>query len=336
MLLTPFNPGRHGFHFSNSDIAWTFGPFSSNALCGGMVYSALDYFLNQLTIPSDTTAPPLESTLQAYIYKRQVAAHVSTVPKFAGSWLPVLRPLFSDIQGLDFLGEFNKLVASLSTMTPVPVCLVGNLHGHHVLAIGSSKTAPPTMLVYDPNYPDITVTIQPVQGKGFMHQREASMWDGFFVDDGYRKETPPVLSGQLNWRWCHKCQGLFFFGNPTNGTCPKGGQHEAVGSGNYMLSLDSGSGQPNWRWCFRCEGLFFAGNAAGTGLCPAKGPHSSANSGNYILAINTGVGQPNWRLCRVCAGLFFAGNNSLGLCPANTNGHDGSISSSYVLPFFSD
>ncbi len=39
---------------------------------------------------------------------------------------------------------------------------------------------------------------------------------------------------QSDWRWCNKCQGLFFGGNP-NPVCPAGGGHVKVGSGNYSL-----------------------------------------------------------------------------------------------------
>lgn len=44
-----------------------------------------------------------------------------------------------------------------------------------------------------------------------------------------------VSSIQDNWRWCPKCQGLFFAGNPTKGVCPAGGEHSLEGSGNYRL-----------------------------------------------------------------------------------------------------
>ena len=40
---------------------------------------------------------------------------------------------------------------------------------------------------------------------------------------------------QDNWRWCNKCQGLTFGGNPAPGVCPAGGTHDHAGSGNYAL-----------------------------------------------------------------------------------------------------
>ena len=43
-----------------------------------------------------------------------------------------------------------------------------------------------------------------------------------------------------NWRWCNKCEGLFYGGHATHGVCPapaKGGsrEHNPDGSANYRL-----------------------------------------------------------------------------------------------------
>lgn len=42
-------------------------------------------------------------------------------------------------------------------------------------------------------------------------------------------------NNQDNWRWCSKCQGLAFAGGSSAGACAAGGQHDHVGSGNYLL-----------------------------------------------------------------------------------------------------
>jgi hypothetical protein len=45
-----------------------------------------------------------------------------------------------------------------------------------------------------------------------------------------------IAAGQDNWRWCQKCEGLFFAGHGTHGKCPADGQaHSLQGSGNYRL-----------------------------------------------------------------------------------------------------
>ena len=92
-----------------------------------------------------------------------------------------------------------------------------------------------------------------------------------------------LYPAQSDWRWCNKCQGLFFGGDP-NPKCPAGGGHVKVGSGNYSLghNLPAIAGwQSNWRWCNKCQGLFFGGNP--NPKCPAGGGHVKVGSGNYSL-----------------------------------------------------
>jgi len=150
------------------------------------------------------------------------------------------------------------------------------------------------------------------------------------VSSGFTKRvlTQDDISGaqalypsQSNWRWCHKCQGLFFGGNanPKCPAAPPGGAHEKTGSGNYILAhnLPATLGwQSNWRWCNKCQGLFFGGNA--NPKCPAGGAHDKTGSGNYSLlhnAPNAAGQQSNWRWCNKCQGLFFGGNPNP-KCPA--------------------
>jgi hypothetical protein len=133
---------------------------------------------------------------------------------------------------------------------------------------------------------------------------------------------------QTNWRWCIKCQVLFYGSRVMNSHCPAGGTHSPVsqsGSGEYTLSynvpIDS-SQQNDWRWCNKCQGLFFGPNAASS-HCPAGGTHSSVSqsgSGNYSLLhhyVSVDQSQQNeWRWCYKCQGLFFGGNAETSHCPA--------------------
>ena len=134
---------------------------------------------------------------------------------------------------------------------------------------------------------------------------------------------------QRNWRWCSKCQGLWFGGN-AGSKCPAGGAHTKVGSGNYSLvhAATSAPGQSNWRWCSKCQGLWFGGNPAGK--CPGGGVHTKVGSGNYTLAHQSGSGQSNWRWCSKCQGLWFGGNPA-GACPAG-GVHTKVSSGDYRLP----
>jgi Dual-action HEIGH metallo-peptidase len=139
---------------------------------------------------------------------------------------------------------------------------------------------------------------------------------------------------QGNWRWCDKCQGMFFAGNGSS-VCPAGGTHEAGVSFNYRLLHEVAPDpdlQGNWRWCHKCQGMFFAGN--GSSRCPAGGTHEAGVSFNYSLFHEVGFGpglQDNWRWCHKCQGLFFAGNGG-SVCPAG-GAHEASVSFDYSLNF---
>jgi hypothetical protein len=86
---------------------------------------------------------------------------------------------------------------------------------------------------------------------------------------------------QNGWRWCHKCQGLFF-SRHNLGVCPAGGKHDISESGDYILrQSEPDFGQHEWRWCPKCQGLFFSGH--NMGVCPAGGEHSREGSGDYSL-----------------------------------------------------
>jgi hypothetical protein len=166
---------------------------------------------------------------------------------------------------------------------------------------------------------------------------------------------PTPTPRQSGWRWCVKCEGLFF-GETSSGRCPKGSGHDKTGSGNYALAHNAPDdrGQHLWRWCNKCQGMFFVGNRAttttartasvetvqlpGTTLktspyseCPAGGLHDPYGSGDYSLTQNVAEAgtQGDWRWCNKCQGLFFAGHGP-GVCPQG-GGHDKTGSGDYKL-----
>jgi hypothetical protein len=95
----------------------------------------------------------------------------------------------------------------------------------------------------------------------------------------------PNVDGQEGWRWCHKCQGMYFGPNPGS-HCPAGGAHDQTGSGHYNIVLGGPTSlrQDNWRWCHKCQGMFFGGNPGSH--CPAGGAHSSTGSGDYGMVLH--------------------------------------------------
>lgn len=99
---------------------------------------------------------------------------------------------------------------------------------------------------------------------------------------------------QAGWRWCWKCEGLFFTRNPTQGVCPVDrGAHDGRASGHYVMLYDDTNHdrrfyQRGWRWCKKCQGLFYALSGSPS-KCPAPpttaagDQHDGSGSAPYIV-----------------------------------------------------
>ncbi|WP_317795240.1 CAP domain-containing protein [Actinoplanes sichuanensis] len=128
--------------------------------------------------------------------------------------------------------------------------------------------------------------------------------------------------GQPDWRFCGKCNGMFFSGRDgtyyrQNQRCPGSGLHEPMGY-NFVLPHDvpaSATAQPDWRFCGKCNGMFFSGRD-GTYYrqnqrCPASGLHEPMGY-NFVLPHDvpaSATAQPDWRFCGKCNGMFFSGRD---------------------------
>lgn len=145
--------------------------------------------------------------------------------------------------------------------------------------------------------------------------------------------TNQPWASQANWRWCKKCQALFYGGFA--GACAGGGTHDGSGSGDYVLKLEqapNSAEQDHFRYCKRCQGLFY-GDAPS--VCPLGGAHDGSGSGDYVLFNNqipsgtNGPTQALWRLCQRCGGMCY-GDLGAGTCPSG-GGHDFRASYNYVM-----
>ena len=96
-----------------------------------------------------------------------------------------------------------------------------------------------------------------------------------------QKAKAYTFSVQPGWRWCKKCEGLFFAQNGTNGVCPAGEGHDASGSGSYVMTIGAESGQEGWRRCTKCEGLFI--KTERKSVCPAGKEHE-ADKAEYTMS----------------------------------------------------
>jgi hypothetical protein len=141
------------------------------------------------------------------------------------------------------------------------------------------------------------------------------------------------MPDQRDWRFCHKCNLLFFDGFPEKGSCPAGGSHEAAGF-NFELPHDvpeNPNQQGAWRFCRKCSAMFFDG-FPDKGLCAQGGGHEAAG---FVFVVphdvpGTEVAQASWRFCGKCHAMFFDGFPTKGVCPAG-GGH-GAAGFVFVLP----
>lgn len=51
--------------------------------------------------------------------------------------------------------------------------------------------------------------------------------------------SAPKSGVQGGWKWCHKCQGMFYGPHGDSGRCPVGGTHEGVGSYDYEIGFSN-------------------------------------------------------------------------------------------------
>jgi hypothetical protein len=370
IVRLPFQPGLHGFHFRNAfrnHYTGGFPPVSTAGLCGGMALAAFNYFRYGLPIPPHTDAEidfnvnfellrtlPGTTDLVDYIFHSQVATYEnSSILAFIGPVDPSFNDEFGKVRARIDRGQYLSLGLKLRPG-------VDGL-GHQVLCYGYDPDTQ-AVLVYDPNCPDeeVTITAQRVGNENFLHlqgafgstdDRYRAMFEQqeLFVDRVSDRVTydmadniarnlnfsvrPPLVNTQEGWRWCRKCQGMWFGLDPAVSCCPAGGPHTHEGSGLYQLPMDyrASSGQSAWRWCRKCQGLFFGGDHLSLGVCPEGGQHDGTASANYTMLYGTPGNadwtQGNWRWCDKCQGMHYGVG---GICPAG-GAHNPSQSANYVM-----
>jgi hypothetical protein len=143
---------------------------AANGLCGGMVFTVIDFFQARLAIPTDTSPPAAGTPLYQFIVKRLFDSF--NLPLGIARYLALMEPAFPDV-GLGFglpgrasvmiADEWPRIKTSLDTGQLVPLGLVkvksNDPHdlgkNHQVLAYGYDLDgAELTLHLYDPNYAD--------------------------------------------------------------------------------------------------------------------------------------------------------------------------------------
>lgn len=332
-----FTPSEHGYHFANGTFHFTVLGFDCSVLCGGMSYSALDYYLMDMDIPTSTFRPFEGSRLFMYLYNRQRDAHMNTIPSFISAWGSgpsknggvETDPVNSLSRG----DRFNKIVEQLATDVPVVLCLIGTkfAKGHHVLAVAAFDTSPQQIQLYDSNYPDRDdIFLTAMSNKPLWRHTDGSLWRGFFIDDGYRATYPPINTGEGSWKLCAKCSSLYHSASGP-GPCAAGGVHATFTKMEYSLPTHGSRGESGWSHCSKCKELVWIGDGR-RGVCPQGGNHEVDVMKNYVLPMNGGKGEPYWFWCSFCSSLYYQKpNTNAGCCPTG-GGHMTTSKAFYCIP----
>lgn len=212
-VRTGFDPPTHGFLFANTFTNDVIADIRTGGLCGGMSYSAADYYLSKAKTPRLDYRPAVGSTLAKYLYGRQVNSIMSNLDKWAevGFNPGGARDAEFFRWGLQAQGRIKELKARIDAGLPVPLGLQeygghGRPASHQVLAIGYDMgrykgdlkgfQTDFKIFVYDPNFPGRTMTMGPdLKAQGWKYQEEPDqMWRTYFVDMKYAKQKPPAIA----------------------------------------------------------------------------------------------------------------------------------------------
>ncbi len=214
---THFSPQDNGFHFINR-FEFKFPvkfklPFAGEVnlsdvvygLCGGMCFSALDYYNASRPAPSVSQVDQIDASLFAYLCDRQLDS--LSIPTL----LKVFQWMLSDERdnGLRLARyEVPKLRRMLDKDSPAVLALIrvkglsDPTHNHQVVAIGydyDPASRRMTIALYDPNHPGESPSLQldlsnPGQGVA-ISQSTGEFLRGFFLID-YKAQLAVPLALQ--------------------------------------------------------------------------------------------------------------------------------------------
>lgn len=165
-MKTNFNPLEHGYSFPNcfefkglSRIVKIIKNNFIYGMCGGMVFTALDYYFDQSKLPGFKAVNELPISYTKYLWKRQTQSVPISVLlkiiKFAS--LSVSKSLQNTIQN-----ELPRIIERLNDGLPAPIVIIRSslfqnpTHNHQVLVTGYEHNGSTLDLeIYDPNHPNL-------------------------------------------------------------------------------------------------------------------------------------------------------------------------------------
>ncbi len=210
--MTGFDPKKHGFRFVNDFVNTPFQPpikVVTSGMCGGMSYTALDYYLAGVEIPKQDYRPSHSTPLQTYIYRRQETSLLMNVDNWANYEFNPSGVRTLEIFNWGLRERLAELKASIDQGMPIQVGLKGTTagfgHDHQVLAVGydmgrykgdvGDYKEELQIFLYEPNHPGEVVTMMADQAKMEFYYKEhpEKRWRSYFTDVKYAKQAPPAV-----------------------------------------------------------------------------------------------------------------------------------------------
>jgi hypothetical protein len=210
--MTKFDPNKHGFVFPNTFQTELFlKDMRFGGLCGGMAYSALDYYFANQEAPKQTYRPAVRTPLFERIYSRQQTSTMTNLDKWTELFVNPLGERSDEFfrWGLQKSGggRLEELCKSIDQGNPCPLGLFKAGNGgtgphHQVVAYGyelgkykgdlGQNQADLKIFIYDPNHPKKMMTLVPnLAKKSYYYLEDVNCeWMTYFVDLKYSKMAP--------------------------------------------------------------------------------------------------------------------------------------------------
>lgn len=205
-MSTEFLPINHGYRFPNrfegnlpNIFLRLFFGHSVYGLCGGMVFSSLDYFFGNCPIPVLVeTSEQLDKKFIYYLWKRQQRS--MPIRNYFLLFIKTFkknRELLIDT----IVNQLPKVLLSIDQGQPVPLVIIrahnfeNPTNNHQILATSYELEAAKTHLFcYDPNHPQIVTKMQICRDINSLsiHYSTGEPMRGFFIN--YYRAKPPYAA----------------------------------------------------------------------------------------------------------------------------------------------
>lgn len=329
-VMTKFDVKTYGFHFNNTFknvfIDTPVATITTSGDCGGMSFSALDYFNAGMPAPNQIYTPARGSKLESYIYQRQL----DSMYQNADRWIEFGFNPFGwrnteffnwGLQGQPG-GRIDELRRSIDAGKPVVIGLQNcgncgnNLASHQVLAVGYNMGRYKgdmgdyqdefRIIVYDNNAHDHLRRLAPDLGahQWYMVDNPGDRWQAYFVDSKYKPSAPPVITTTPS-------QLILTFG--TGGDDLRGGNDNVnvtvyFKNGKTLSVPNANEGQ---RW------VDHSSQSIGIAL-PDETRFGDVTGIDLDTTFSGGVGGDNWNLDSLQAGMLFGNHKALRLNVSDT------------------